>query len=477
MPVSRSIFDDVSALGRAAGFDLCGMACVPEPGSAADYAELRGFEPWVKEGRAGEMNYLKREDDAGRLLRSSLRIAIPWARSVIVCAANYNSSAPRSVDAVAVEDPGDASGAAHATGSTDAIEASDAAAADSSGRGWIARYAWTGQRDPVAREDERLRPSDYHKVLLRRLKHVEAGLHAYAGDAAGSGGPLTDGPLQTRCYVDTGPVIERVYAKYAAIGWVGKNTCILNEQLGSWLFLGVIVTSLEVDAAEGSDAENRDAEAFQVVGRSSGSAFAPLPDRCGSCTRCIDACPTGALTEPYKMDASLCISYLTIEKRGEIPEPLRELMGRQVFGCDICQDVCPWNRRAPISSDANMQVREELVNPPLEWLANLDEAEFARIFYGSPVKRAGFNGLRRNVAIAMGNSGLKRFLPQLEQWRHSEDAVLADAASWSAGRIRRAGDADVGDGRLPPFDQLDRAGSGSIDADPNAHVARSAQAG
>ncbi len=133
-------------------------------------------------------------------------------------------------------------------------------------------------------------------------------------------------------------------------------------------------------------------------------------DRCGSCTRCIDACPTGALVAPYEMDASLCIGYLTIEKRGSIPEPLRSQMGRQVFGCDICQDVCPWNRRAPVSRDAELAVRPELVNPALSWLAELDAESFRRLFRQSPVQRAKLGGLLRNVAIAMGNSGLEELL-------------------------------------------------------------------
>jgi epoxyqueuosine reductase len=140
-------------------------------------------------------------------------------------------------------------------------------------------------------------------------------------------------------------------------------------------------------------------------------------DRCGSCTRCIDACPTGALVAPYQMDASLCISYLTIEKRGPIAEPLRAHMGRQVFGCDICQDVCPWNRRAPIGiGDPDLSPRQELINPDLAWLADLENADFERLFNGSPIRRAGFLGLRRNLAIAMGNSGLKRWIPWLKRW-------------------------------------------------------------
>jgi epoxyqueuosine reductase len=212
--------------------------------------------------------------------------------------------------------------------------------------------------------------------------------------------------------VDTGPLVERIYAMYAGIGWIGKNTCIIDQQLGSWLFLGVILTGLEL-----------------------APPIALPQDRCGSCTRCIDACPTGALIAPYQMDASLCISYLTIEKRGPIPEPLRSQMGRQVFGCDICQDVCPWNRRAPVSGDAELSVRPELVNPALAWLAELDAESFRTLFRRSPLQRAKLGGLLRNVAIAMGNSGLATYLPKLREWAASPDAVLAEAAQWALVRL------------------------------------------
>jgi epoxyqueuosine reductase len=299
-----------------------------------------------------------------------LRVAVPWARSVIVCAANYNADAPKSTDPASPESA------------------------------WIARYAMTGYQNSEA-EGTTL-PSDYHDVLLARLKNLEQSLQQALG------------PFESRCYVDTGPLVERAYARYAGIGWTGKNTCIINQKLGSWLFLGVILTGLELPPA---------------------TLFTLPEDRCGSCTRCIDACPTGALVAPYQMDASLCIAYLTIEKRGSIPEPLRPQMGRQVFGCDICQDVCPWNRRAPVSADPELAARRELVNPALAWLAELDAESFRSLFRQSPVQRAKLNGLLRNVAIAMGNSGLESYRPKLQEWAAGTDPVLAEAARWALTRL------------------------------------------
>ena len=357
-----AIQDLVAELAREAGFARAGIAPVPAPGAEDDYPESAHFESWVERGHAGEMEYLKRRDEANRLLRSSLRVAVPWARSVIVCAANYNVDAPRSIDPASAES------------------------------GWIARYAWTGDAG---------QPSDYHDVLLGRLQKLEQGLqHAL-------------GPFRSRCYVDTGPLVERIYARYAGIGWTGKNTCTINQELGSWLFLGVILTGLELPSAH------------------------PLriaDDRCGSCTRCIDACPTNALT-PYQMDASLCIAYLTIEKRGAIAEALRAKMGRQVFGCDICQDVCPWNRRAPISADGELAVRTELVNPALTWLGEMNAESFRLFFRESPLERTKLSGLLRNVAIAMGNSGLAGYLPRLQQWACGPEPVLAEAAQWAIDRL------------------------------------------
>jgi epoxyqueuosine reductase len=215
--------------------------------------------------------------------------------------------------------------------------------------------------------------------------------------------------------VDTGPVVERVYAKYAGIGWLGKNTCVINEEKGSWLFLGVILTSIALDGSE---------------------FIMPAADRCGTCTRCIDACPTQAITAPYQLDPRLCISYLTIEKRGAIPEELRAGMGRQLFGCDICQDVCPWNREAAVTTAPEFQARPELVEPPLERIAEMSEQEFRAQFRGSPITRARSSGMRRNAVVAMGNSGESRFLPLLEKLVGDTDPVLAEHARWAIRRIR-----------------------------------------
>ncbi len=345
--------DLILTAAREAGFDLAGIAPV------GAFPEHERFEEWIAAGRAAEMQYLEARDDAGRLKRSSLQSAAPWARSVVVCAANYNTAQPYST------------------------------ACTESSRGWIARYAWSRE--------------DYHDSVLEKLRRVQT---AIRGAATSS--------IETRCYVDTGPVVERIYAKYAGVGWIGKNTCVINQKMGSWLFLGVILTSLEL------------------------APDIPSADRCGSCTRCIDACPTQAITAPYQLDAGRCISYLTIEKRGSIPEQLREGLGNHVFGCDICQDVCPWNRKAPVTAATEFQPREGLVNPALEWLAAMDEEEFRTTFRGSPIRRTKRQGLRRNTALAMGNSGETKFLGHLQTMSHDADPVVAEAAAWAAEKLKKA---------------------------------------
>jgi epoxyqueuosine reductase len=363
---------DVRALAIDAGFAEAGLVALPYAAEARDAGR---FREWVDKGRAGAMRYLEGKTEDGRLKRERVGVPFPWARSAIVCFASYHGSAIRSTDA-----------------------APEAA-------GWIARYAWTSRILPSRVDGKGVRrPSDYHKVLLKRVKALEEQLHVKFGD------------FESRAYVDTGPVVERALAVAAGVGWSGKNTCLINPRLGSWGFLAVLITALPVSNEEIAKPEL-------------------VPDRCGTCTRCIEACPTNALEVPYQMDATRCIAYLTIEHKGPIAEELMQGIGRQVFGCDICQDVCPWNRKAPIVADAELEPRPELINPALDWLASMDEQDFEREFNGSPVRRTGFNGLRRNVAIAMGNSGLARFIPQLEAWAEAADEGLQSAARWARDKL------------------------------------------
>jgi len=351
------IKDTVKRAAEAAGFDQSGIA------PAADSRELEHYPAWIAHGRAGEMKYMEARDDQGELKRASLARVAPWARSVVVCAINYNTENPYSTQ----------------------VQDSD--------RGWISRYAWSRE--------------DYHDAVLRRVKQVEGALR----DAVPT--DLRPG-LTMRSYVDTGPIVERVFAKYAGVGWIGKNTCIISQKKGSWLFLGVILTSLELDPD------------------------LPAPDRCGTCTRCIEACPTDAILAPYQLDSNKCISYLTIEKRGSIPEDLRAGMGRHIFGCDICQDVCPWNRKAQASSAPEFEPRSGLVNPALAWLAEISVEEFRETFRGSPIRRTKRSGLRRNAAIAMGNSGNQEFVPLLEKMTVDEDESVAEAANWAKSQLLNA---------------------------------------
>jgi epoxyqueuosine reductase len=388
--------DAVRELAVRIGFSESGLVALPHASQSRD---AERFEQWVQAGSAGTMRYLEQSDEQGELLRARVSIPFPWARSAIVCFASYHAAQPLST-APAPQDAG-----------------------------WIARYAWSGRNETKAekahrlnapgnaavRQTTELRPSDYHKVLVKRLRALEAGLRDQLREQCGE----EAAHFKARGYVDTGPVVERSLAAAAGLGWTGKNTCLIHPKLGSFGFLAVLLTSLEA---------RQESAPPQVGG-------------CGTCRRCIDACPTGALDMPYQMDATRCIAYLTIEHRGEIAPDLMEGMGRQVFGCDICQDVCPWNRKAPISADPELQPRPELVNPSLDWLAALTEADWQQCFNGSPVRRAGFSGLRRNLAIAMGNSGLRRFLPWLEKraaepQTTGENEGLHTAVQWALTKLR-----------------------------------------
>ncbi|MFN7932439.1 MAG: tRNA epoxyqueuosine(34) reductase QueG [Bryobacteraceae bacterium] len=307
---------------------------------------------WAQRGWGGRMSYLA-DHRAG--MRTDPRRLLPSARSILCVGMVYNSPHPYSVTRTEAE------------------------------LGWISRYAWG---------------EDYHSVLQQKLEDVAAILKQ-------------EKEFEYKICVDTAPLLERSYARLAGLGWIGRNTCLIHQKLGSWVFLGEMLLSLELEQD------------------------APQPDRCGTCRRCIDACPTQALVQRdgrWDLDARLCISYFTIELKGTIPAEHRGAMGRHVFGCDICQDVCPWNRRAALTREpAFLPLHED---PPLESLATLTPSEFRSMFRHSPVSRARYAGFLRNVAVAMGNSGLARFREPLLRLAASEDALVAEHAQWALGQLQ-----------------------------------------
>jgi epoxyqueuosine reductase len=333
---------EIKEKAHSLGFELAGVSAL------GPFPEAEFYPKWIESGYAGEMQYLERQKDA-KLQPESM---LPGAKSVIVCAMNYNTAQART--------PFDRL------------------------RAWVSRYAWG---------------EDYHDTLRKKLKELAAWVEESSGG-------------RTKAYVDTGPLLERVYAKYAGVGWFGKNTCIINQGAGSWLFLGCIVTDLEVQYDT------------------------PVPDRCGTCTRCIDACPTDAIVEPYVLDSRKCIAYTTIELRGAIPEGEREGIGHHLFGCDICQDVCPWNRRAPNSENPAFAPRPGLFWPEIDRLLHWSEDDWRRAIRGTAMKRAKIKGLLRNLMIVVGNSGVRKFLPQLERFLSHEDEHVRSHAQWAKEKLQ-----------------------------------------
>mgnify|MGYP000520357444 CR=1 FL=1 len=312
------------------------------------------YRDWSTMGLAGRMAYLT---DHRADLRSDPRTLLPSARSILCVGKLYNTAYPTS---------------------------------DSPDQGWISRYAWG---------------DDYHDTIRARLECVERDLRALDPD------------FDSRICVDTAPLLERSYARLAGLGWIGKNTCLINQQSGSWFLLGEMLLSLDLDAHE-----------------------QPPPDRCGSCTRCIDACPTEAIVPSteggWKLDARLCISYFTIELKSAIPEENRAQIGNHVFGCDICQDVCPWNRQAPLTANAEFQPRESAYAADLERLLFATPEDFRMSFKGSAVSRARYSGFLRNVALAMGNSGSVRFRqPLTKLLETTTDEIVREHARWALGRL------------------------------------------
>jgi epoxyqueuosine reductase len=285
-----------------------------------DFPELASLRDWLDRGYAGEMSWMTRTADR----RRDVRAVLPTAQSVIVTGTLYNTDRPYSAELPA-----------------------DTAR--------ISRYAWG---------------DDYHDVLKPRLDALVAWIRGEHAE-----------PFDALTYVDTGPVQERVYAQYAGLGWIGKNTCLINPELGSWLFLGVVITSLALEP---------DTQGLE---------------QCGSCTKCLEACPTEALVEPGVLDSTRCLSYLTIELRGDIPEAVRPAIGTHVYGCDICQEVCPYNRPAPVSRDPAWQPRPALDNVTVAELWGRPDTDLRRAIKGTPMTRAKVAGVRRNTAVALGNAG------------------------------------------------------------------------
>ena len=327
---------------------------------AKAFPELSFFKQWIENGYAGTMGYLPRSADR----RADVRNVMPSARSVIVTGTFYSAGEPYSTER---DDPR---------------------------VGEVARYAWS---------------QDYHHVLSERLDRLVEWMRERHPE-----------PFDVRAFVDTGPVQERVYAMYAGLGWIGKNTCLINHERGSWLLLGGIVCSLPL------------------------APDSPGLDQCGTCTLCIEACPTGAFAAPYELDARKCVSYLTIEYRGSIPLEHRDELGNHIFGCDVCQEVCPWNG-SPVNADASWSARSDVNLQHLTELWKRSDEELAMFIGDTAMTRTGVRGLRRNLAVALGNSGNSRAAEVLSEDRSDEtvsDPIVAEHVEWAKRKLTGNGNAN-----------------------------------
>ena len=348
---SSDIRAQIVALARDLEFDLCRFARADAPEHALQ------FRQWLDRGEGGEMNYLARNAEK----RCDPQQVLPKAKTVIVLALNYFQGEAAETTVLAMPTRG----------------------AGGSATGKIARYAWG---------------DDYHQLIEKKLTVLDDFLQRQGGSQ--------------KCYVDTGPMLERDHGAAAGIGWHGKSTMLLNRELGTWFFLAEILTTLE---------------------------FAPDPPQknyCGGCTRCIDACPTGAITAPHQVDARRCISYLTIELKGPIPIELRPMIGDRIYGCDDCLDACPWNRFAKVSRETAFAIRPEIARMKLRDYLSLDDDKFCRLFRNSPIKRTKRRGFLRNVCVALGNVGMVEDLPALEKAASDPEPLIAEHAGWAVEQIR-----------------------------------------
>jgi epoxyqueuosine reductase len=329
------------------GFDLVGIS----PAKVAP--REKSFADWLRQGFAGEMDYLHRSEE----LRRNPQQLMPWAVSVVSVAMNYFTPDVRPQGC-------------------------------GQPKGWISRYAWG---------------DDYHEVIKNKLVL----LLAFVRDAH-------DGDVEGRAFVDSGPVLERGFAGIAGIGWIGKNTHLISPERGSWFFLGELFLSLPLTYDR------------------------PIRERCGRCDLCLRACPTGAFAGPYVLDARRCISYLTIEIKGSIPHHLRPLIGNHIFGCDICQEVCPYNAKSLPTTEPSFAPRQGLYAPDLIPLLSLTADEFRSRFHGSPIRRAKRRGLLRNVAVALGNLKSRDAVPALIRALDDDEALVREHVAWALGQIRTA---------------------------------------
>jgi epoxyqueuosine reductase len=313
----------------------------------ASPAHVSEFDNWLRDGAQGEMDYMRR----GAEKRRDPQKILPGAQSIVVLALNY-------------------------------FQGLGTRRSQTAATGRVARYAWG---------------KDYHDVIAAKLDQIDALLREFGG--------------VQKCYVDTGPVLERDHAAQAGIGWHGKSTMLIDEKLGTWFFLAEILTTLRLPAD------------------------GPVRDRCGTCERCINACPTGAITSPHRLDARRCISYLTIELKGSIPLEFRPLIGDRIFGCDDCLEACPWNRFAQVSREVAFSARSPAFSVGLRDYLRLTEVEFRDLFCDSPIKRIKRRGFLRNVCVALGNVGTAEDLPALEKASEDAEPLIAEHAAWAIERI------------------------------------------